>query len=138
MPSDAGDGPPRVLFVCVENACRSQMAEAFARHLAGSRLEVASAGSDPAREVNPRTEAFLRERGLSLEGATPTSVDDLPPIRYDVVISMGCGDACPTVASDLRIEWDLTDPAELSDDDFREVRDEIASRVEGLVRSLQR
>lgn len=138
MPSDAGDGPPRILFVCVENACRSQMAEVFARYLAGSRLEVASAGSDPAREVNPRTETFLRECGLSLEGATPTSVGDLPPVRYDVVVSMGCGDSCPSVTSDIRIEWDLPDPAELSDDGFREVRDEIESRVEALVRSLLR
>ncbi len=128
----------RLLFVCVENACRSQMAEAFARRLAGPGVEVFSAGSDPAERVNPRTEAFLEERGLSLADPTPTSVGELPSVRYDVVVTMGCGDRCPSLPADLRMDWDLPDPAELGDDEFREVRDEIESRVGDLVRSLRR
>lgn len=138
MRSEAGDDVVRVLFVCVENACRSQMAEAFARRLAGPGVEAFSAGSDPAERVNPRTEAFLGERGLTLDDPTPTSVEELPSVLYDVVVTMGCGDRCPSLPADLRMDWDLPDPAELSDDGFREVRDDIASRVGKLVRSLRR
>lgn len=138
-PPDEGAGHvPRVLFVCVENACRSQMAEAFGRRHGSPGVEVFSAGSDPADRVNPRTEELMAERGVPLSDAAPTPVAELPGGRYDVVVSMGCGDRCPSVPADRRVEWELPDPAELSDEGFREVRDEIEGRVRGLLRSLAR
>lgn len=133
MPSD---GPLRLLFVCVENACRSQMAEAFARHHADFGLEVSSAGSDPADRVNPRTGSAMAERGIPLSGAGPTSVDALPEGRWDAVVTMGCGDRCPHLPAERREDWDLPDPADLSDDGFRAVRDEIEERVRRLLREL--
>lgn len=129
--------PVRLLFVCVENACRSQMAEAFARLHGGPGVEVFGAGSDPADEVNPRTVEFMAERGVDLPATGPRSVDDLPDARFDVVVSTGCGDRCPTVPADRRLEWDLPDPKHLPDDEFRAVRDEIESRVRGLLDDLE-
>ena len=131
------DRSVRLLFVCVENACRSQMAAAFARRDAGPEVEVYGAGSDPAREVNPRTVAFMAERGLDLSGATPVSVDELPEVRFDVIVSMGCGDRCPSVPADRRIEWDLPDPKALPDDEFRRVRDDVERRVRALIDDLR-
>jgi protein-tyrosine-phosphatase len=130
-----GDDRPsrRLLFVCVENACRSQMAAAFARRDGGPDVEVSGAGSDPADEVNPRTVRLMAERGLDLSDAVPRSVDELPGGRFDLMVSMGCGDRCPTVPADRRLEWDLPDPKALSDEGFREVRDDIERRVGELL-----
>jgi len=127
----------RLLFVCVENACRSQMAAAFARRDAGPGVEVYGAGSDPADRVNPRTVAFMAERDLDLSGARPASVGELPDVRFDAMISMGCGDRCPSVPADRRIEWDLPDPKDLPDDEFRAVRDDVEDRVRALVDDLR-
>lgn len=127
----------RLLFVCVENACRSQMAAAFARRDAGPGVEVYGAGSDPADEVNPRTGEFMAERGLDLSRATPSSVDELPEVRFDIMVSMGCGDRCPRAPADRRIEWDLPDPRDLPDDQFRAVRDDIERRVRDLLEGLR-
>lgn len=135
-PDEGAGHVPRVLFLCVENACRSQMAEAFARRIGEEGVEAYSAGSDPAGRVNPRTVEFMAEAGVDLSGAGPKPVDELPEGPYDVVVSMGCGDRCPSVPAELRMEWDLPDPKELSDDGFRDVRDGIEERVARLVRSL--
>lgn len=126
----------RLLFVCVENACRSQMAAAFARSHAGPDVEVFGAGSDPADEVNPLTVEFMAERGVDLSASVPRSVDELPDERFDVLVSMGCGDRCPTVPADRRIEWELPDPKELPNDEFRAIRDEIETRVRDLLDGL--
>lgn len=125
---------PRVLFVCVENSCRSQMAEGFARHFGAGRVDAASAGSLPSGSVDARAIAFMRERGIDLATHASKSLDDLPGgVVWDVAVTMGCGDACPTLAARSRRDWDLPDPKRLDDDGFRGVRDEIDARVRALV-----
>lgn len=128
--------PLRLLFVCVENSCRSQMAEAFARELGGHRVEAHSAGSRPSGRVNPRAVAFMAELGLDLSSHRSTSVDEVPDVGYDAVVSMGCGDACPHVPARRRLEWEIPDPKEMEPDAFRRVRDRIRDRVAGLLAEL--
>jgi len=129
-------GKPRVLFVCVENAGRSQMAEGFARALGADRLEIASAGSKPSGVVNPRTVQFMAEKGIRLDSHRSKGLDSIPPGEWDYVITMGCGDACPWVPAKHREDWDLPDPKSLSDDEFREVRDRIEAAVRDLLSKL--
>jgi protein-tyrosine-phosphatase len=121
--------PRRLLFVCVENACRSQMAEGFARHYGGDGVEVLSAGSRPASAVNPRAIAFMAERGVDLSDQRPQGIADAATGSFDAVVTMGCGDACPHVPARIRLDWDLEDPKALDDAGFRRVRDEIERRV---------
>lgn len=127
----------RVLFVCVENACRSQMAEAFARRLGAGRFEAYSAGSRPAGGVNPRSATFMAERGydLSAHGSKPLSAFEGQ--TFDAVVTMGCGDACPWLPAARRVDWALPDPKALPDDGFRAVRDEIEHRVQRLLSELE-
>ena len=121
-----------VLFVCVENSCRSQMAEAFA-HLAGdASVRAYSAGSRPSGRVNPRAVVFMREKGAELATHRSKGLDDLPAVQWDYVVTMGCGDACPHLPATHRLDWALPDPKDLDDDGFRAVRD----RIEALVREL--
>jgi protein-tyrosine-phosphatase len=121
---------PHVLFVCVENSCRSQMAEGFARARGGARIAVYSAGSRPSGQVNPRAIAFMRERGIDLRRQASKGFDDLPAgVRWDFLVTMGCGDACPSLPAKTRLDWELPDPKALTDDDFRRVRDRIESLV---------
>lgn len=127
---------PRVLFVCVENACRSQMAEAFARKLGAGRVEAYSAGSRPASSVNPRTIAFMAERGYDLGDQAPAPLSAFEGQAFDAVVTMGCGDACPWLPAARRVDWALPDPKALPDDGFRGVRDEIESRVQRLLSEL--
>jgi protein-tyrosine-phosphatase len=124
-----GTHTPRVLFVCVENSNRSQMAEGFARlHGAGVLIAV-SAGSRPATRVNPRAVAAMAERGYDLTGHHAQSLIVAGPGPWDYVVTMGCGDSCPWVPAIEHIEWDIPDPAKLSDDAFRAVRDQIENAV---------
>jgi arsenate reductase (thioredoxin) len=123
---------PHVLFVCIENSNRSQMAEGFARALGGTRVAAYSAGSRPSGQVNARAIAFMRERGVDLGEQRSKGLDDLPEGTWDAVVTMGCGDACPHLPARRRLDWDLPDPKLLDDDGFRAVRD----RIEGLVREL--
>ncbi len=127
---------PRVLFVCVENACRSQMAEAFARKLGAGRVEAYSAGSRPASSVNPRTIAFMAERGYGLGDQAPTPLSAFEGQAFDAIVTMGCGDACPWLPATRRVDWALPDPKALPDDGFRAVRDEIELRVQQLLSEL--
>lgn len=120
----------RVLFVCVENSGRSQMAEAFARALGA---DAASAGSQPSGEINPRTIQVMSEKGVSLAGQRSKSLTEIPPGEWDHVVTMGCGDACPWVPARHREDWDLPDPKNLDDAGFRRVRDEIEVRVRKLL-----
>ena len=124
-----------ILFVCVENSCRSQMAEGFARAIGGVGVNAQSAGSRPSGEVNRRAIAFMREEEIDISEHMSKSIDDLPSLKWDYIVTMGCGDACPTLPAKHRLDWDLPDPKHLDDDGFREVRDRIRREVATLLDS---
>jgi len=126
----------RVLFVCVENSNRSQMAEGFARALGGARVDAHSAGSKPSGQINPRALAFMAERGIDLHAQRSKSLQEIGDAPFDAVVTMGCGDVCPWVPAARREDWALPDPKHLADADFRRVRDEIEHRVIELLRQL--
>ncbi|RNL61240.1 arsenate reductase ArsC [Nocardioides marmoriginsengisoli] len=127
---------PTVLFVCVHNAGRSQMAAGFLQHLAGDRIEVLSAGSAPADAINPMAVAAMAEVGIDLAGAQPKVLTTESVQDSDVVITMGCGDACPFFPGKRYEDWKLDDPAGQDLDAVRAIRDEIRGRVEALIASL--
>lgn len=127
---------PEVLFVCVQNAGRSQMAAALTRHLAGDRVHVRSAGSMPASEVHPAVVTVLAELGIPMAEEFPKPLTDDVVRAADAVVTMGCGDACPLYPGKRYLDWDLADPAELDLDGVRAVRDEIQARVKALIREL--
>jgi len=119
----------RILFVCVENSNRSQMAEAFARMHGGSDVEAVSAGSRPSGTINPRAIAAMADRGYDLTSHRSKSLQEIPAGEYDYVVTMGCGDACPWVPAKQREDWAIPDPRNLSPADFATVRDDIERRV---------
>jgi protein-tyrosine-phosphatase len=125
----------RVLFVCVENANRSQMAEAFARLIGGERIEAFSAGSHPSGVVNPKAVRAMAELGYDLTKHDSKSLDQIDG-EFDAVVTMGCGDSCPWVPAKQREDWALPDPKHMDDAGYRAVRDEISARVEALLASL--
>jgi len=125
----------RVLFVCVENSNRSQMAEAFAHMYGGNDIAAFSAGSRPSGIINPKAIRFMGEVGYDLTQHASKSLDDIQG-EFDAVVTMGCGDQCPWVPAKLREDWALPDPKHMEDDAYRGVRDEIAARVRHLVARL--
>ncbi|MGN2253742.1 arsenate reductase ArsC [Frateuria sp. GZRe12] len=125
----------RILFVCVENANRSQMAEAFARLHGGDAVEACSAGSAPSGRINPRAVQFMAELGYDLTTHASKSLDEIEG-GFDAVVTMGCGDRCPWVPARRREDWSLPDPKDLDDAGYRAVREEISSRVQTLLASL--
>jgi protein-tyrosine-phosphatase len=125
----------RVLFVCVENSNRSQMAEAFAHIYGGESIEALSAGSHPSGVINPKAVRFMGEVGYDLSRHTSKSLDDIQG-EFDAVVTMGCGDQCPWVPAKLREDWALPDPKAMDDEAYRVVRDDIAVRVRGLLARL--
>lgn len=125
----------RVLFVCVENSNRSQMAEAFARMHGGDDVEVLSAGSAPSGRINPKAVRFMSELGYDLTSHASKSLDDIEG-EFDAVVTMGCGDNCPWVPAKRREDWALPDPRDMDDGAYRAVRDEIGARVKALLASL--
>ena len=127
---------PEVLFVCVHNAGRSQMAAAFLRHHAGDRLVVRSAGSMPASEVNQGVVASMAELGIEITDTVPKKLTDEAVEASDVVITMGCGDACPIYPGKRYLDWELEDPAGKTADEIRPIRDEINRRVRDLLTEL--
>ena len=127
---------PRVLFVCVENSNRSQMAEAFARIHGGDLVEAWSAGSRPCGRVNPKAIEAMRELGYDLASHTSKSLGEIAPGEYAAAVTMGCGDACPNVAAKIREDWQIPDPREMSPVPFREVRDLIERKVRELLAKL--
>jgi protein-tyrosine-phosphatase len=127
---------PEVLFVCVHNAGRSQMAAALLDHHAQGRVHVRSAGSTPANEVNPAVVEAMSELGLDLSKEFPKPLTDEVVRAADVVITMGCGDACPLYPGKRYLDWELDDPAGKSVDDVRPIRDEIGQRVRALLAEL--
>jgi arsenate reductase len=126
----------RVLFVCVENSNRSQMAEAFARIHGGDRVEAHSAGSRPSGKINPRAVEFMREVGYDLTTHASKSLEQFDGREIDVAVTMGCGDACPLVKAGRREEWNIPDPKELPPEQYRQVRDLIEARVKQLLAGL--
>jgi protein-tyrosine-phosphatase len=125
----------RVLFVCVENSCRSQIAEAFARIHGGAGVDAYSAGSRPSGAVNGRAIASMREIGYDLSTHQSKSLGEIPAGPFDAVVTMGCGDACPWVPARQREDWAIPDPKDMEPDEFRKVRDEIEAKVKDLLRS---
>lgn len=130
------DRKPAVLFLCVHNAGRSQMAAGWLRHLAGDRVEVFSGGSDPGEHINPAAVEVMAEVGIGIAGEHPTPWTEDVVRAVDVVVSMGCGDACPVLPGKRYEDWDLTDPAGQPVEVVRAVRDDIRTRVEALIASL--
>jgi arsenate reductase len=129
-------GAPGVLFMCVHNAGRSQMAAGWLRHFAGDRITVWSGGSEPASGVNPAAVAAMAEVGIDITTDFPKPWTDEIVRAADVVVTMGCGDACPFYPGKRYEDWELADPAGRSIDDVRPIRDEIRTRVEALMASL--
>ncbi|MGK5637413.1 arsenate reductase ArsC [Streptomyces sp. URMC 126] len=136
MPESAKPSVPSVLFVCVHNAGRSQMGAAFLAHLGGDRVEVRSAGSAPADRVNPAVVEAMREVGVDISARTPKPLTTDAVRASDVVITMGCGDACPVFPGKRYLDWKLDDPAGQGVDAVRPIRDEIERRVRGLLAEL--
>ena len=127
---------PSVLFVCVHNAGRSQMAAGWLRHLAGDAVEVRSAGSAPAETINPAVRDAMAEVGIDISAEQPKLLTTDAVEASDVVITMGCGDACPIFPGKRYLDWELTDPAGKNVDDVRPIRDEIDTRVRDLLAEL--
>jgi arsenate reductase (thioredoxin) len=127
---------PAVLFVCIHNAGRSQMAAGYLRHLAGDRIEVLSAGSEPGDRINPMAVQAMAEEGIDIAGAQPRVLDPDDVRASDVVVTMGCGDACPFFPGTRYEDWRLDDPAGRPIEEVRPIRDEIRRRVEALVAEL--
>lgn len=128
---------PGVLFLCVHNAGRSQMASGWLRHLAGDSVDVFSGGTDPGLETNKHAIAVMAEVGIDLTQEYPKPWTDEIARAADVVVSMGCGDACPIYAGKRYEEWELTDPSDQPIEVVREIRDDIRTRVESLMASLE-
>jgi arsenate reductase len=127
---------PTVLFVCVHNAGRSQMAAGWLKHLAGDRVEIRSAGSEPGDQINPLAVEAMREAGIDIAGEQPKLLTTDAVLRADVVITMGCGDTCPYFPGKRYLDWELTDPAGQPIETVRQVRDDIKARVQALVAEL--
>jgi protein-tyrosine-phosphatase len=126
----------RLLFVCIENSNRSQMSQAFAKILGGDRVEAYSAGSRPSGIVNPKAIASMKELGYDLSKHDSKSLEDIPDIEYDAVVTMGCGDACPFVKAKRREDWQIPDPKHMEPEEFRRVRDFIKEKTKGLLAEL--
>ena len=124
---------PTILFVCVANSCRSQMAEAMARSLVGDTWEIWSAGSHPSSRVHPVAIQLASELGLDLSHHRSKGLGEVPQRRWGYVVTMGCGDACPSVHADRRLSWDIQDPIGLPTEEARRIRDDLAERVRRLV-----
>lgn len=126
----------RLLFVCVENSCRSQIAEAFARIHGGDKVEAFSSGSRPSGVVNPKAIETMKEIGYDLSVHTSKSLDEMPTGTYDFVATMGCGDECPFISATRREDWQIPDPKNMPPDEVRKVRDEINRRVRAVIEEL--
>ena len=127
-----------VLFVCVHNAGRSQMAAGYLQHLAGDRVEVRSAGSMPGNQVNPSAVAAMAEEGIDISAAQPKVLTTEAVQASDYVITMGCGDACPIFPGKKYLDWALDDPAGQGVDAVRPIRDEIRGLIEGLIAEIDK
>jgi arsenate reductase (thioredoxin) len=128
---------PHILFVCVENSNRSQMAEAFARIHGAGTVAAFSAGSRPSGEVNPKAISAMRALGYDLTAHRSKGLKDIPDVEYDVAVTMGCGDECPLVRAKRREDWQIADPNQLPPEDFAKTRDLIEAKVKELLARLE-
>jgi arsenate reductase len=126
----------KILFVCIENSCRSQMAEGFANKLGQGKIEVHSAGSNPSNEVDKMAIKVMKEKGIDISGQKSKGFGDLKEKDFDYVITMGCKDVCPFVPARQRIEWDIPDPTGKPIEAFREIRDLIERKVKEFIENL--
>jgi len=126
----------KILFVCVENSCRSQMAEAWARALGQGILEPYSAGSKPSGEVNPDAVLAMKKAGIDISGQRSKGFNDLPVGRFDYVVTMGCQDVCPVVPAEKSASWDIPDPKGKDQVFFDQVRDQIRQKIDELIREI--
>ena len=126
----------KIVFVCVENARRSQMAEGFAKAFGQGKLEVYSAGSRPSLEIDPLVIEVMKEKRIDLTAKRPKGLNDLPPIEMDYLITMGCEEVCPAVLAKKIMEWKIPDPKGKSIDFFREVRDIIEGKLKSLLEEI--
>jgi len=123
----------KILFVCIENSCRSQMAEGFGRLHGAGLVEVHSSGSRPSGKVNETAVALMKEKGVELAAHRSKGLAEFQDVKWDYVVTMGCGDACPFVASRGKEDWAIPDPKHLPLDEFRAVRDLVESKVKDLI-----
>ena len=126
----------RIVFICVENARRSQMAQGFAEALGKGKFEVYSAGSSPSSQIDPLVIEVMKEKGIDLSGKRPRSLNDLPPVEMDYLVTMGCEETCPAVLAKKTVEWEIPDPKGKSIQVFRKVRDLIEDKVKNLLREI--
>jgi protein-tyrosine-phosphatase len=127
----------KVLFVCVENSCRSQMAEGFARIIGKGVIEAYSAGSRPSGKVNPLAIEVMKEAGIDISMNKSKCFNDIKGIKFDYVVTLGCGDTCPFVSADKHIHWDIQDPKRKDIEFFRITRDETAKKITDLVNGIK-
>jgi arsenate reductase len=127
----------RILFVCVENAGRSQMAQGFAEVLGKGRLEVYSAGSRPSSHINPLVIEAMKEKGIDLSSRHPKGLNDLPPVEMDYLVTMGCEETCPAVLAKKIIEWQIPDPKGKPIDEIRRIRDMLEAKVKNLLKEVE-
>lgn len=126
----------KIVFVCVENARRSQMAQGFAETFGKGRVEVYSAGSRPSSQIDPLVIEVMKEKGIDLSSKKPKGLNDLPPVEMDYLVTMGCEETCPAVLAKKIIEWEIPDPKGKSINVFREVRNVIENRVKALFEEI--
>ena len=127
----------KVLFLCVNNSCRSQMAEGVAKFYGEGKIEAFSAGSNPSGKVDESAIEVMKEKGIDISRQRSKGFNELPYKDFDYVISMGCGDVCPFVPAKKRIEWEIEDPKRKPKDKFREVRDKIESKIREFLKGLE-
>ena len=128
----------KLLFVCIENSNRSQMAEAFARIHGQGSVEAFSAGSKPSGTVNPKAVEAMKELGYDLSKHRSQSVEDFRNSSFEYVVTMGCGDACPFIPAKHRLDWNIPDPKNMDKEEFRKVRDEIESKVKDILSTINK
>lgn len=127
----------KILFVCIENSNRSQMSQAFAKMLGDSTIEAYSSGSRPSGKINPKAIAAMKELGYDLTAHHSKSLEEVKQFApFDAVVTMGCGDACPWMPAKNFIDWEIPDPRDMNEDEFRKVRDLIKEKVKDLLASL--
>jgi arsenate reductase len=126
----------RILFVCVENARRSQMAQGFAEAFGQRKTKVYSAGSNPSSQIDPLVIEVMKEKGIDVSGKRPWGLNDLPLVEMDYLVTMGCEETCPAILAKKIIEWEIPDPKGKPIETFREVRDMIESKVKGFLRQI--